>query len=50
MKNCYLSLILIAFLSSCSNSLFQNEDSSLLALEEQLIQVVSYNIGYMIKR
>ena len=37
MKNCYLSLILIAFLSSCSNSLFQNEESSLLALEENTI-------------
>lgn len=36
MKNSYLSLILIAFLSSCNNSLFQNEDS-LLALEENTI-------------
>ena len=33
MKNSYLLLMLIAFLSSCSNSLFQDEDS-LLALEE----------------
>lgn len=36
MKNSYLSLILIAFLSSCNNSLLQNEDS-LLALEENTI-------------
>lgn len=37
MKNSNLLLMLIVFLSSCSNSLFQNEDSSLLALEENTI-------------
>ena len=37
MKNSNLLLMLIALLSSCSNSLFQNEDSSLLALEENTI-------------
>lgn len=37
MKNSNLLLMLIALLSSCSNSLFQNEDNSLLALEENTI-------------
>ena len=42
MKNSNLLLMRIVFLSSCSNSLFLNEDSSLLALEENTIMTVSY--------